>query len=188
MSSGCWFWYTECIPIYLIVYLSATGTRGSFTIPHSMASISEKSLIVHGNRVPSAYPDPRRKKGVADRSTIRLTPSFRLATSSPVIQSQGSFHLAKKRPNIVEFVMSPMLKQPGGFGCHFPIVWLGQTSPLLHLTAKIIDNRGGRIAVQGLKAPRLHRTPILDQTWFAASWNDSSLSRDSAWERYIKFK
>jgi len=25
--------------------LSATGTRGSFTMPHSMASISEKSLM-----------------------------------------------------------------------------------------------------------------------------------------------
>ncbi len=34
--------------------LSATGTRGNLTMPHSMASISEKSLIVHGNSVPSA--------------------------------------------------------------------------------------------------------------------------------------
>ena len=34
--------------------LSATGTRGSLTMPHSIASISEKSLIVHGNSVPSA--------------------------------------------------------------------------------------------------------------------------------------
>ena len=33
---------------------SATGTRGSFTIPHSMASIREKSLMVQGNSVPSA--------------------------------------------------------------------------------------------------------------------------------------
>jgi hypothetical protein len=31
-----------------------TGTRGSLTMPHSMASISEKSLIVQGNSVPSA--------------------------------------------------------------------------------------------------------------------------------------
>lgn len=29
-------------------------TRGSFTMPHSIASISEKSLIVHGKSVPSA--------------------------------------------------------------------------------------------------------------------------------------
>ena len=29
-------------------------TRGSLTIPHSMASIREKSLIVQGNRAPSA--------------------------------------------------------------------------------------------------------------------------------------
>ncbi len=34
--------------------LSATGTRGSLTMPHSMASMREKSLIVQGNRVPSA--------------------------------------------------------------------------------------------------------------------------------------
>ncbi|CPK41267.1 Uncharacterised protein [Bordetella pertussis] len=33
--------------------LSATGTRGNLTMPHSMASISEKSLIVQGNSVPS---------------------------------------------------------------------------------------------------------------------------------------
>ena len=32
---------------------SATGTRGSLTMPHSMASISEKSLIVQGKSVPS---------------------------------------------------------------------------------------------------------------------------------------
>ena len=34
--------------------LSATGTRGSLTMPHSMASINEKSLAVHGKSVPSA--------------------------------------------------------------------------------------------------------------------------------------
>ena len=34
--------------------LSATGTRGSLTMPHSMASMSEKSLIVQGKSVPSA--------------------------------------------------------------------------------------------------------------------------------------
>ena len=35
---------------------AAVGTvsRGSFTMPHSMASISEKSLAVQGNSVPSA--------------------------------------------------------------------------------------------------------------------------------------
>jgi len=69
---------------------SATGTRGSFTIPHSMASISEKSLIVHGNSVPSAYPEPRRKNGVAERSTIRLIPSCRLTISNPEIQTRAA--------------------------------------------------------------------------------------------------
>ena len=33
---------------------SETGTRGSFTMPDSMASIREKSVTVHGKRVPSA--------------------------------------------------------------------------------------------------------------------------------------
>jgi hypothetical protein len=33
---------------------SATWTRGSLTMPHSMASMSEMSLIVQGNKVPSA--------------------------------------------------------------------------------------------------------------------------------------
>jgi hypothetical protein len=32
---------------------SATGTRGSLTMPDSIASMSEKSLIVHGKSVPS---------------------------------------------------------------------------------------------------------------------------------------
>ncbi len=35
---------------------------------HSIASMSEKSLTVQGKSVPSAYPEPRRKKGVAERS------------------------------------------------------------------------------------------------------------------------
>ncbi len=34
--------------------LSAIGTRGSLTMPLSMASIREKSETVQGNRVPSA--------------------------------------------------------------------------------------------------------------------------------------
>jgi len=32
---------------------SATGTRGTFTMPDSMASMSEKSETTHGNSVPS---------------------------------------------------------------------------------------------------------------------------------------
>ena len=32
---------------------SATGTRGTLTMPHSMASISEKSLTTQGKSVPS---------------------------------------------------------------------------------------------------------------------------------------
>ena len=68
----------------------ATGTRGSLTIPHSMASMSEKSLTVHGNSVPSAYPEPLRKNGVADRSRTRERPSVRLTASSPEIHSRAA--------------------------------------------------------------------------------------------------
>ncbi len=42
--------YVGCSPV---MALSATGTRGTFTIPASMASIREKSEITHGNNVPS---------------------------------------------------------------------------------------------------------------------------------------
>src|SRR6185503_3457545 len=70
--------------------LSAIGTLGSLTIPDSMAAISEKSLIVHGKRVPSAYPDPRRKNGVAERSTTRAMPSLRFTASRPEIQTRAA--------------------------------------------------------------------------------------------------
>ena len=40
--------------------LSSTGTRGIFTRPASMASISEKSDTTHWNSVPSGQPEPRR--------------------------------------------------------------------------------------------------------------------------------
>ena len=49
-------------------WLSSTGIRGTLTMPDSMASISEKSLTTHVKIVPSGYPEPRRKNGVAERS------------------------------------------------------------------------------------------------------------------------
>ena len=63
-------------------HLLLLDTRGSLTIPHSIASISEKSLTVHGNSVPSAYPEPLRKNGVADRSKTRATPRRRAPAQS----------------------------------------------------------------------------------------------------------
>lgn len=57
---------------------SATGTRGSLTMPLSMASIREKSHTVHGQSVPSACPEPRRKNGVAARAIARLVHGLRL--------------------------------------------------------------------------------------------------------------
>ena len=41
------------VSVSLFGMLSATGMRGSLTIPLSIASISEKSLQVQGNSVPS---------------------------------------------------------------------------------------------------------------------------------------
>ena len=56
--------------------LSATGTRGSFTMPHSMASMSEKSLIVHGNEralgVARAAQEERRRGEVDDAGEAEL--------------------------------------------------------------------------------------------------------------------
>ena len=65
-------------------------TRGNFTMPHSIASISEKSLMVHGNSVPSAQPEPLRKNGVAERSYIARTPSFLLNASRPLIHNRAA--------------------------------------------------------------------------------------------------
>jgi hypothetical protein len=58
-------------------------------MPHSMASIREKSHIVQGNRVPSTYPEPLRKNGVADRFTTRRISSFRFTASRPLIHSRA---------------------------------------------------------------------------------------------------
>ena len=60
-------------------------------MPLSIASIREKSLTVHGNKVPSAYPEPRRKKGVAERSMTCLTPRTRLTASRAIYPDAGLF-------------------------------------------------------------------------------------------------
>ena len=56
--------------------LSATGTRGSLTMPHSIASMSEKSLIVHGKSVPfdvaRAAQEERRRGQVDDARDAEL--------------------------------------------------------------------------------------------------------------------
>ena len=64
-------------------------------MPHSMASSREKSEIVQGKSVPSAYPEPLRKKGVADRSTTRLTGTRFESASSPEIQSRAAFRFSR---------------------------------------------------------------------------------------------
>ena len=56
--------------------LSETGTLGILTMPDSIASMREKSHTVQGNKVPSWYPEPWRKKGVAERSITARVPIF----------------------------------------------------------------------------------------------------------------
>ena len=55
---------------------SATGTRGTLTMPHSMASTSEKSLTTQGNSVPSrvarAAQEERRRREVVDGADADL--------------------------------------------------------------------------------------------------------------------
>ena len=38
-------------------------------------------------------------------------------------------------------MVPPMLKQPSGFGCDAPVVRIAKASPLIHLTADLIDHR-----------------------------------------------
>ena len=38
-------------------------------------------------------------------------------------------------------MVPPMLKQPSGFGCDAPVVGIAKASPLIHLTADLIDHR-----------------------------------------------
>ena len=78
------------VGISLFGILSATGTRGSLTMPHPMASMSEKSLIVQWNSTPSLYPDPRRKNGVADRSITRPMPSLLRTVSRPETHTRAA--------------------------------------------------------------------------------------------------
>ncbi len=56
--------------------LSAIGTRGSLTMPHSIASISEKSLIVHGKQgalgIARAAQKERRRREVVDGGDAEL--------------------------------------------------------------------------------------------------------------------
>ena len=50
------------------------------------------------------------------------------------------FHLAEERPDVVEAVMPPVLKQSGGFGRYLPVLRVRQSSPLIYMSAKFIDN------------------------------------------------
>ena len=50
-----------------IAWMVASNSHGQAS-PASMASMSEKSDTTHGNSDPSGQPEPRRKKGVAERS------------------------------------------------------------------------------------------------------------------------
>jgi hypothetical protein len=52
------------------------------------------------------------------------------------------FHLAEKGSDVTKLVISPMLKQAGGFGCDLPVVWIRQVAPLIDLLPNGVDNCG----------------------------------------------
>ena len=51
------------------------------------------------------------------------------------------FDLTEERLDIVKLVMSPMLKQAGGFRRDMPVGWIWSFSPLVYLAADCIDIR-----------------------------------------------
>ena len=65
------------VGISLLGMLSATGTRGSFTMPLSMASMSEKSLTVQGKRRSFRVAGPAQKE--RSRGQIDHAPDTELA-------------------------------------------------------------------------------------------------------------
>ena len=53
------------------------------------------------------------------------------------------FHLAEERPDAAELVMPPVLEQPRRFGRHLPLAGIGPGPPAVHMTAHLVDDRGG---------------------------------------------
>ena len=64
--------------------LSATGTRGSLTMPHSIASHEGEVAHRPGEQRALGVAEPRRKNGVAERSATRCRPSLRCTASQAV--------------------------------------------------------------------------------------------------------
>ena len=61
-------------------------------------------------------------------------------------QPDRGFHrldLAEERADAAELVMAPVLKKPRGLRRDLPLVGIGQGSPGVHVTAHLIDDRGG---------------------------------------------
>ena len=53
----------------------------------------------------------------------------------------NSLDLAKERADAAELKMSPMLKQPSGFGGHLPLTGIRPGPPLIHMTTDLVDDR-----------------------------------------------
>ena len=73
-----------------VIAFESTGTRGTFTMPDSMASISEKSDTTHGKSVPfvvaAALQEERRGREVVHRAQAELA----WTASSPDIHTRAS--------------------------------------------------------------------------------------------------
>lgn len=52
----------------------------------------------------------------------------------------NGFNLAKKGPNAVEAMVPPVLEETGSFWGYSPLIWIGQSSPLIHLLPNPINN------------------------------------------------
>ena len=83
------------------------------------------------------------------------------ATSSQPDGGLNRFDLTEERPDIVKLVMSPMLKQAGGFRRDMPVGWIWSFSPLVYLAADRIDIRSRVVLLlRSWRAPCLPPKPV----------------------------
>ena len=80
--------YVGCSPL---MELSATGTRGTLTMPHSMASISEKSETTQGKSVPSAVAGAAQEERRGGQVVDRLDADLALDRFQPADPDAGFF-------------------------------------------------------------------------------------------------
>src|SRR5438552_13438679 len=92
-----------------------------------------------------------RIRGAVGIGEVFQKPLARLAQlGSDLGQPDGGFHsfdLTKEGPNLGELVMTPVLEDTLGVGCDLPIVWIGETAPLVHVVAEFVDLSRSRLVL-----------------------------------------